>query len=153
MYAWQDDFTYFYYMGDRLMSAASMSGVPDEIEVFVRICDAVSFFPGLSLVGKSAHEVTSEYHQLCLDVLKLAVCRHGEAIEIFRGSNSNWALDDHKILYGATDASVAAHYGKVGSFRVLGLRTLSPSRSVLCPEDQYSADEEVVFFPETVLCN
>jgi hypothetical protein len=151
MYDWQNDFTYWYVENGALVEAGSLSEVPEDVECYGRIHDAVAFFPRLSMFRKSAHVVDSEDQALYLAIIAIAIERYGEDCHVFRGSNGEWELSRHKILYGATSIDVAAHYGHiVEGLQVRGLRTHSPTNSVLTPDDDDSEDEEIIFMPETI---
>lgn len=154
MLDWQNDFTYWYREGGNLIEAASLSAVPESIEHFAKIWEAVRFFEKCGCMGRSAHAVSSEYHALCLEVIKIAISRYGEEVLVFRGSQrESLPLEDHKILYGATDERVAVWYGPVSQFKVRGLRTNGVSASVLSPDDLSTSDEAFIFTPDTILCS
>lgn len=152
MLRWQEDFTYWFFEGEELMEASTLSQVPEWVEDYANIWDAVSFFQKCGCVGRSAHQVETEFHRLCLAVLEQALSRYGERLQVFRGSQSEGLpLELHELLYGATNYDVAAWYGPVSTFDVFGLRTYSSGASVLEPGDLSSFDEEVIFFPHNIL--
>lgn len=154
MYKWQEDMTYYWVdESGEFRESPRLSGVPESCEEYGRICDAVSFFPRLSLRGKSAHVVSSQEHALYLHIIDRAIEKHGEMIEIYRGHRGEWAMAAHKILYGTTIESVASHYGPVvDRMTVIGLVTESPTKSVLS-EDLDTFDIEVIFKPNGVVKN
>lgn len=152
MFDWQKDFTYWYFdSAGNLIESPDLSGVPEHIEDYVKISEAIAFFNQCGFVGRSTHNPQTEFHKLCLEVVKIAVHKYGESIKAYRGSQSEaLPIKDHKILYGATSYDVAAWYGPVSEFNVKGLRTHSRSASVLSPDDLNSCDEEIIFLAETI---
>lgn len=149
MGSYQNDFTYYYYQSGSIQAAAKCSEVPEDVESFVKIQNAVSFVQKLGCAGISQHKVNEEHHALCLDVLRIAVEKYGEVFPVLlRGVRSQRPDCDHKILFGTTDYSVAAEYGEVKEYRnVKGLRTRSTALSVVTG-DYDQMDEEIIFFPE-----
>lgn len=144
-----NDFTRYFFKKGILESAPSVSGVPEEVENFVSIAEAISTLQMYGCWGKSIQSAKEEMHCLCLDVLRLAVEKYGEVIPIvYRGCNGSLPLSDHKILYGSTNKKVAQFYGEVSEFKaVKGLRTYSTKESVISCK---AMDEEIIFFPEAL---
>lgn len=145
---YRDDFTYYYYRDSQLVAAQSLSDVPEDVEDYCKISEAVAFVQKIGCAGRSQHDIKTEYHQLCLDVLKIAVEKYGEVFPVLlRGTRSNRPEAEHKILFGTTQREVAEFYGEVREYKyVKGLRTASLMLSVVSGEyDQM--DEEVIFFP------
>ena len=138
---------YFYFKNNQLKTVNACSEVPED-EDFAKIDDAVSYVQHLGCAGFSQHKIKSEYHRLCLEVLKWAVENIGETFpEILRGSRSDRPDKDYLILFGTTDRSVAEFYGKVRVYRnIKGLKTASTAKSVKTGDWTY-ADEEIIFFP------
>ena len=147
---WQKDFSYWYINeNSEIVEASSLGEVPENIKEYGKISDAVWYFPQLSMRGKSAHTLDSADHRLYLHIMREAVKKHGQEIQVYRGHRGEWAIGDHKILYGATERSVAAHYGAiVETMKVKGLVTKSPTFSVASGNE---FDIEVIFFPETII--
>lgn len=148
---WRDDFTYYYYDAEGQFTASSLSKVPDEIEDFANIFNAVGFVQKLGCIGASQHKVRSQYHQLCLDVLKIAVEKYGEIIPVaFRGIRSRRTDDESLILFASTEKAVAEFYAIDGDIReyhnIRGLRVNSQTKSVIS-EGWDLQDEEIIFFP------
>jgi hypothetical protein len=143
----RDDFTYYYYQGGQIVEASALCDVPEDIEDYCKISDAVSFVQKIGCAGRSQHNVKTEYHRLCLDVLKIAVQKHGEVFPVLlRGTRSTRPDADHQILFGTTDKTVAEFYGQVREYRnIKGLRTRSMAVSV-ATDDYGQCDEEVIFF-------
>lgn len=150
---WQKDFSYWYFdLTGSLIECHSLSDVPEEVEDYAKISDAVAFFNKCGCVRRSAHNPQTEFHKLCLEVVKIAIDRYGEIVKVYRGSQlETLPIEDHKILYGATSYDVAAWYGIVSRLEVKGLRTHSMCVSVLSPDDPTSYDEEIIFLPETII--
>ena len=149
LFNWQKDFSYWYINeNNEIVEVSSLGEVP-EVREYGKISDAVWYFPQLSMRGKSAHTLDGAEHRLYLHIMREAVKKHGEEIQIYRGHRGEWAIEDHKILYGSPDRSVAAHYGAiVETMNVKGLLTKSPTFSV-ASDDEF--DFEVIFFPETII--
>ena len=144
-----NDFTRYFFKEGILESAPSVSGVPEEVEDFVSIAEAVSTLQMYGCWGRSIQSAKEEMHCLCIEVLRLAVEKYGEVIPtIYRGSSGKLALSDHKILYGSTNKKIAEFYGEVREFKaVKGLRTYSTKESVISCKEM---DEEIIFFPEAL---
>lgn len=144
-----NDFTYYYFDSEgNLQTAPSAMSVPEEVEDFCKIHDAIGYVQKLGCAGMSQHSIRNDYHKLCLSVLKIAVEKYGETFPVLlRGVRSDRPDSDHMILFGTTDRAIAEFYGKVGEYRhVKGLKTRSVAESVVTGEvDQM--DEEIIFFP------
>ena len=149
--AYANDFTRYYYdQDDALKTSPNVSGIPEEIENYFSILEAIRYLQKLGCWGKSLHSEDPEV-SLARQVLKIAVEKYGEVVEVFRGHHGEFC-GECKILYGATDRNVAAFYGPIIESRIVkGLRTLSTAESVVNPEDVSAMDEEIIFFPETVI--
>lgn len=144
-----EDFTYYYYGKDgELKTAPTPMSVPEEIEDYANANDAVSLVQKLGCIGRSHHSISSEYHRLCLDVLKIAVEKHGEVFPmLLRGTRSDRPDTDHKILFGTTNKEVAQFYGEIREYQnIRGLKTRSTMKSVIS-DDLTEMDEEIIFFP------
>lgn len=144
---YRDDFTYYYFDQEELRSAPSAMSVPEYVEDFANIHDAVGYVQKLGCLGQSQHVVKNEFHQLCLKVLKVAVNQYGETFPVLlRGTQSDRPDSDHKILFGTTNTKVAAFYGDIREYRnVRGLRTRSIAESVVS-DGLEEMDEEIIFF-------
>lgn len=145
----------FYFDGDNLKTAQSVSEVPEEVEDWVSIGEAVSYVQHLGCAGFSQHRIKSDYHKLCLAVLRLSVEKFGEVFpEVLRGVRSNRPEQESLILFGTTDREVANFYAKDGNIKVYknikGLRTNSTMKSVKTDDWADQGDEEIIFFPEYV---
>ena len=143
---WHNDFTYYYFDGNEIKSGL-LSSVPDEVEDYAKVHEAIGFVQHIGCTGKSQHVISSDYHRLCLEVLKIAVEKYGETFPVLlRGVRSNRPDSEHKILFGTTDRQVAGFYGEVREYRnIKGLRTNSAMKSVKT-NNMSDMDEEVIFF-------
>lgn len=150
MTTYRDDFTYYWLdLDGQLQSAAKPSLVPDEyFNNCCQVTEAIRYVQKLGCTGKSQHTVNTEYHRCALEVLKLAVQKYGEEFEtVLRGVRDNRPDTDHKILFGTTNPEVARFYGEIRKYKnIRGLLTYSISLSVT--DDEYSCDEEIIFFPQ-----
>lgn len=147
--AWRDDFTNYYFEGDRLVGLPA-SQVPDnKFYDACTISDAVRFLQHLGCIGRCIHTPTSEYHRACIATLKRATDIYGETFQLlFRGVRSDRPDSEYKILYGTTHRDIASFYGKILEYRqVKGLRTRTLAKSVVT-NDYSQDDEEIIFFPQ-----
>lgn len=147
--AYFDDSRYFYMQGEELTCAQSCSGVPDDVEDYARIMDAVNEVQSRGSWGLSQHKVEGSYHELCLKVLHLAVQLYGEEFPIlYRGSRSKRPDSEYKIMFASPEKEVARFYGEVKEYRnIFGLKTHSNLKSVKSG-DWSEIDIEVIFFPK-----
>lgn len=145
MQDWQNDFTYYWLAPEGLVGAP-LSEVPEEVEDFWSIGDAVSYVQRLGCSGMNLHTQTP---QTVLDVLKLAVEKYGEVHQkVLRGTRSQRPLSEYKILFGTTDRKVAEFYGDVTEhLNVRGIKYAANTLSVVSG-DYSQDDEEIIFFPE-----
>lgn len=157
MTVWQkplyfEDFTRYYFQDGVLKSSPTVSDVPEEIDDFASIGEAISTLQMYGCIGKSIQSAKEESHRLSLAVLRLAVEKYGEVIPtVYRGVRGNLPLSDHQVLYGSSDHEVAEFYGDVVEYKnIKGLRTYSSKKSVVDPEDDSRMDEEIIFFPEVI---
>ena len=145
----RDDFTRYYMQDGNLKTSETVSGIPEEIDDFFSIWEAVGYFQKLGCWGKSLHSDDPTL-LLALEVLKIAIDRYGEEIAVFRGHHGEFAPSHCKVLFGAVDRAVAAFYGPIVEQRtVRGLRTFSTAKSVLT-DDMNVMDEEVIFFRDDI---
>jgi len=150
---------YYYKESGEIATAPSAMSIPEEIEVFAKLSDAVRFVQKLGCVGTSQHIIKEgekgEFHRLCLEVLKRNVREIGEVFSlVLRGVRpSSYPDAEHKILFGSTDRKVAEFYGEIREYRnIKGLKVFSLMRSVNYEEngDESEMDEEIIFFPEEI---
>ena len=145
---------YFYFENDNLRIVDACSEVPEDVEEFAKLSDAVSYVQHLGCAGFSQHKIRNEYHKLNLLALRWAVENIGEVFpEVLRGVRSQRSDQDSQILFGTTDKEVAEFYAKDGNVKVYknikGLRTMSTMKSAKT-DDWAEGDEEIIFFPEYV---
>lgn len=143
----------FYLDGEVLKVTHAVSEVPEEIEDWASVGEAVSYVQHLGCAGFSQHKIKSDYHKLCLAVLKWAVENIGEVFpEVLRGVRSQRSEQESLILFGTTDKEVAKFYAKDGNIKayknVKGLKTMSTMKSVKNDDWADQGDEEIIFFPE-----
>ena len=135
-----------------LKTAQAVSEVPEDVEDWTSVSDAVSYVQHLGCAGFSQHKIKSDYHKLCLAVLRWAVENIGEVFpEVLRGVRSQRSDQDSLILFGTTDKKVAEFYAKDGIkvYRnIKGLRIMSTMKSVKTDDWADQGDEEIIFFPE-----
>jgi hypothetical protein len=151
----QEFYTRYYYRAEEgMMSADSFGGVPEEyIDVAETAARAASYLTKLGCVGRSQHNPKDSYHITCLDALRQYIAEFGEVFEgVLRGTRSSRSEQEYKILFGTTDREVAEFYGdEVKEYaQILGIRILSARDSV--KEGSNEPDEEILFFPEGILC-
>jgi hypothetical protein len=146
----------FYLDDDEVLKVAqAVSEVPEDVEDWTSVGDAVSYVQHLGCAGFSQHKIKSDYHKLCLAVLRWAVENIGEAFPtVLRGVRSQRSDKDSLILFGTTDREVAKFYAKDGKIKVYrnikGLKTMSTVKSVKTDDWADQGDEEIIFFPEDV---
>jgi hypothetical protein len=141
----------FYFDGEILKVVQEVSEVPEEVEDWTSLGDAIGYVQHLGCAGFSQHKIKSEYHHLCLEVLRWAVENIGETFpEVLRGVRGNRPEQDHLILFGTTDREIAKFYAKDGNIKVYknvkGLRTVSTMKSVKTGNWADQGDEEIIFF-------
>jgi len=146
MFDWQNDFNY-YYFDSGVLNSVPLSDVPEEIEDYAKIGDAVAFVQKCGAVGWSQHTPRNQYHELCLEILKMAVKLYGVEHEtLYRGVRSSRPDSDHKIMFASPSKTVAEWYGDVKEIsNIKGLAYRSTLNRVI--EDSVEADFEVLFFP------
>jgi hypothetical protein len=146
---------YFYFENENLKIANFCSEVPEDVEEFTKLSDAVSYVQHLGCAGFSQHKIRNKYHELNLLALRWAVENIGETFpELLRGVRSQRSEQESLILFGTTDREVAEFYAKDGNVKVYknikGLRTTSTMKSVKTDDWADQGDEEIIFFPEYV---
>lgn len=139
---------YFYFENGKLQVVNACSEVPEDVDDFAKVDDAVSYVQQIGCMGFSQHKIKSEYHKLCLAVLRWAVDNLGEVFpEVLRGVRSDRPDSDYLIMFGTTDKEVAKSYGNIKVYEnIKGLRTVSTMKSVKTG-DWSATDEEIIFFP------
>jgi hypothetical protein len=148
--SYKDDFTQYYYLGGELKVASVVSEVPEDVDDFTTINEAIFWMQKLGCIGRHVHG-DNPSNSLLLEVMRIAVEKYGQVFPlVYRGVRSNRPDAQYKILYGALDKNVAAFYGNVKVYRnVRGLLTRSLAKPVLADETTPAdeADEEIIFFP------
>jgi hypothetical protein len=145
---YRDDFTYYYYYQGKLKIANKVSDIPEHIEEFTTITEAVSWLQRCGCAGISIHNEQRESIKLGIEVLKIAVYKYGQIFEkVYRGVRSSRPESEYKILYGSDKLEIAKKYGDVVEYKnVRGLLTNSWAKSVIS-EDIAEMDTEIIFFP------
>jgi len=145
---WQNDFNYYYFECG-VLNSAPLADVPEEIEDYAKISDAVAFVQKCGAVGWSQHTPRNEYHELCLEILKVAVKLYGTKYKtLYRGVRSSRPDSDHKIMFATPSKTVAEWYGDVKEIsNIKGLAYRSTLNSVI--ECSSEPDIEILFFPAT----
>jgi hypothetical protein len=160
-----NDFTQYFFDGDgELKSAPSVGEVPQDVENFANIGEALSSLQSRGCWGLSNQldiepktqrdRQRLEALQLDIAIVKIAIEKYGEILPvIYRGRNPEMTLPiaKHKVLFGSPNRAIAAWYGEVIEYRnVKALRYYSKKVSVVDPDNADAMDEEVVFFPESI---
>jgi hypothetical protein len=142
----------FYFNCDRLNQCSTLSEVPEEVEDWCSVAEAISYVQSLGCQGRSQHKIQSEYHKLVLAVLRWAVENEGEMFpEVLRGVRSDRPDENSLILFGTRDAEVAQFYARnnIKTYKnIKGLLTYSTKESV---KGGFEMDEEIIFFPLILL--
>lgn len=150
-----NEFSYFYFdkgadTKGSLKIVDKCSQVPDEIEDFCKLDDAIALVQKLGCCGICQHQIKDEYHQLCLTVLAKAVDNIGETFPlVLRGVRSKRPDSDYKILFGTRDQQVAAFYGETIKeyHNVRGVRVKCSRAKSVKTDDWDEQDDEIIFFP------
>lgn len=159
-----DDFTQYYFRNGELKSAPSVADVPEDVENFANIHEALSALQSRGCWGLSNQLDIEPKNQrdrqrlealhLDIAIIKIAIEKYGEILPvIYRGRNPEMTLPiaKHKVLFGSPNRAIAAWYGEVTEYQnVKALRYYSKKVSVIDPDNADAMDEEVVFFPESI---
>lgn len=146
------EFSYFYFEGGTLKAVDKCSQLPDDEDLeFCKLSDAVGYVQKLGCCGMKQHSIRSEYHRLCIEVLRWAVKNTGQVFPVvFRGVRSNRAESEHMILFGTRDKAVAAFYGStLKEYRnVRGILVRTSHVKSVKTDDWSESDDEIIFFPD-----
>lgn len=158
-----EDFTQYFFQDGELKSALSVADVPEDIENFANIHEALSSLQSRGCWGLSNQldiepkiqrdRQRLEALQLDIAIIKIAIEKYGETLTVYRGRNPEMTLPiaKHKVLFASPDRAIAAWYGEVIEYHnVKALRYYSKKVSVVDPDNADAMDEEVVFFPESI---
>ena len=159
-----NDFTQYYFQNGELKSAPSVADVPEDIDNFANIHEALSSLQSRGCWGLSnqldiepkTRRDRQRVEALNLDIaiIKIAIEKYGETLTVYRGRKPEMALPiaKHKVLFGSPNRAIAAWYGEVTEYRnVKALRYYSKKVSVIDPDNADAMDEEVIFFPESII--
>lgn len=146
------EFSYFYFEDNILKIADSCSEVPDGEGVeFCKLGDAIHHIQHRGCCGRSQHIIQSDYHRLCLEVLRWAVKNRGELFPlVYRGYRSSRPDSEYKILFGSRDKEVAAFYGPtIKEYRnIRGILAKSSIAKSVKTNSWHETDDEIIFFPD-----
>ena len=159
-----NDFTQYYFQDGELKSASSVADVPEDVDNFASIHSALGSLQDRGCWGLSNQDIEPktkrdrqrlEALQLDIAIIKIAIEKYGEILPvIYRGRNPEMTLPiaKHKVLFGSPNRAIAAWYGEVAEYHnVKALRYYSKKVSVIDPDNVDAMDEEVVFFPESIV--
>ncbi|MBW4677681.1 MAG: hypothetical protein KME52_27880 [Desmonostoc geniculatum HA4340-LM1] len=141
---------YFYKEGSCLHIVQGCSAVPENVEEFCKLEDAIGHVQWLGCARQSQHVIRNEYHALVLEVLAWSIENQGELFpEIYRGVRSLRPDTEYKILFGTRDIEVAKFYGDTiktyANIRGIKVR-ISTAKSVKT-DSWDETDDEIIFFP------
>lgn len=141
---YSDDFTRYYYAEDGTIQSCSLaSEVPDEVDDYFTISEALSFLQRAGCWGFSFDAETARPSVLlAAEIVKIAIEKYGEVFPVLYRGCDGPEPSGRVIKYGSPIREVAEFYGKVKVLRnIKGLRHLGFAESV-CGLDR---DEEVLF--------
>lgn len=144
MLPYQNDFRYFYFVGEELV-AAPLKDVPMDVQDYWTISEAVRQLAHAGCCGMSFNKFDARPSiRLAAAVVKVAIEEYGEMFPVlYRGLRDGSETSDRVVKYAATSRPVAEFYGRVVQLEnVKGLRTRSMADSVV---GDPSGDEEVIY--------
>lgn len=149
MFKYQDDFTYYYFDNNELKIATVVSEIPEHINEWMTISDAVGYVRKIGCMGQHIHNCQKQSTKLALAVLRIAIYKYGQMFDkVYRGSKSSRPLSEYKLIFASPSREVAEFYGEVTELtNIRGLLTRSMAKSVVT-DDYSQVDEEILFFPQ-----
>jgi hypothetical protein len=134
MLKYQEDRRHFYYQDDVLTSSNKISDIPDDVDDYWSMSDAVQHLAHSGCLGSDfSISGAKESLKLCAEVVKIAVAEYGENFSrLYRGSHNGINPTNRVVKYATPSQEVAEFYGAVTILEnIKGLRTFSLREEVL----------------------
>jgi hypothetical protein len=150
-----DDLNYFYIDSqNNLIEVPKLNDVPEDIQGYSRIMDAVAYFQQLGMLGLSANIKGEgrlfEDYNLNIQVLKIGFERYKQLFPVlYRGCRKTSRPDkEYKILFTTPQIEVAKFYGDtIREYRnVYALLTHGKGVSVVSGDYTFLDEEAIIIF-------